>query len=430
MLSREENELLCRVGPGTPMGQMLRRYWIPATPTEGLEAGGAPRPVRLLGEDLIVFRAPEGTVGVLDEHCPHRGASLRLARNETCGLRCLYHGWKIDASGRIRETPPEPDEPRFRDRIRAVAYPCYEAGGLVWVYLGPPGTEPPRLTLAFTQLPSEQRMLTSVQSECNFVQSLEGVLDSAHSNYLHSGQIRPAAGNDTTVYQPGASVDLARPSQDGRPRLEVRDTDYGFRYAAIRIPTHDPDRMRYVRVTQFIAPFYTQVPAPPGTGWQHMFVPVDDENTMFHYVRFKTDGVALTDDERTAHQAWGGTTPGVDVDASFRKTRRRENAWLQDRAAMRAGSWSGITGTQNEDFAMAESMGAVYDRTKEHLGTSDVAVIRMRRLMLDAVRRFTAGDGPPLGLAAPVDYARIRAEEGMIPIGASWEALGAPPLTA
>ena len=199
------------------------------------------------------------------------------------------------------------------------------------------------------------------------MQALEGVLDSA-SNYLHSGQIRPASGTERTVYAAGkSSLDLDRPSNDGRPRIEVRDAPYGFRYAAIQHPTRNAETSRYVRVTHFIAPFSTVVPAPTGVGWQHMFVPVDDENTMFHYIRFKTDGIPIDADERAGHASWGGTATGVDVDANHRKTRGRWNGWLQDRDAMRRGSFSGITGVQNEDFAMSESMGPRYDRTKEHL---------------------------------------------------------------
>jgi phthalate 4,5-dioxygenase oxygenase subunit len=157
-----------------------------------------------------------------------------------------------------------------------------------------------------------------------------------------------------------------------------------------------------------------------------MWVPVDDENTMFQFVRYQTDGRPIGEAERVVHDRWSGTTPGVDVDAAHRKTRVRENNWLQDRAAMRGGNWSGITGVQNQDFAVTESMGARYDRSKEHLGTSDVAVIRMRRLMLDSVRTFNTGGTPPLGLAQPFDYAQIRAVEGMIPIDAAWELVGRP----
>jgi phthalate 4,5-dioxygenase oxygenase subunit len=420
MLSREENELLCRVGPDAPMGRMLRRYWIPALRSSDLVADGAPRRVRVLGEDLVAFRDSAGRAGLLDEHCPHRGASLVLARNEACGLRCLYHGWKIDVHGRVEETPPEPDELHFKDRVRAIAYPVYEAGGFVWAYLGPPGTEPPRCELEFTTLPESSVLIMTAREECNFIQCIEGVIDSAHSNYLHSKAIKPATGMATTVFA-NSVLDLDRPSNDGAPVIEAEDTDYGFRYAAIRIPTHDADRQRYVRVTLFAAPFHAFIPAPDGWGFMQMFVPIDDEHTLFHFVRYRFDG-PIDEDARARHLAWSGTQPGIDIDAEYRKTRTRANTWQQDRAAMRRGeSFSGITGVNNEDFAVQESMGPLYDRTKEHLGTSDVAVIRMRRLMLDAVRRFSSGAGPALGLERPVAYRDLRAVEQMVPLGAPWQ---------
>ena len=425
MLSREENELLTRVGPEAPMGRMLRRYWIPALQSAALAADGAPQRVRLVGEDLVAFRDTNGRVGLLDENCPHRGASLVLARNEACGLRCLYHGWKIDVDGRVLETPPEPDELNFKDRVRATAYPTYESGGFVWAYLGPPGTEPPRVHFEFATLPETHRMIATVQSECNFVQNLEGVIDSAHSNYLHSNAIKPAAGMEATVFSENQKFDLDRPSNDGKPRIEVQDTPYGFRYAGIRVPTRDPDTTKYVRVTLFVAPFYGIVAAPYGIGFLQMFVPMDDEHTMFHYVRYTFDE-PIDDDARARHHAWGGTRMGIDLDERYRKTRTRATNWLQDRAAMQRGeSYSGITGVNNEDFAVQESMGRVYDRSKEHLGTSDVAVIRMRRLMLDSVRRFTTDGTLPLGLREPVRYEKLRAEERTIPIDAPWQIIGA-----
>jgi phthalate 4,5-dioxygenase len=424
MLSREENELLCRVGPDAPMGKMLRRYWIPAVLGADLVADGAPRRVRVLGEDLVAFRDSAGRVGLLDENCPHRGASLVLARNEACGLRCLYHGWKLDVSGRVVETPPEPDELNFRDRVRALAYPTYEAGGFVWAYLGPAGNEPPHCDLEFTTLPLDHVLIMTAREECNFIQTIEGVIDSAHSNYLHSKAIKPATGMATTVFAHNV-LDLDRPSNDGAPIIEAQDTAYGFRYAAIRVPTHDADRSRYIRVTLFAAPFHAFIPAPDGWGFMQIFVPIDDEHTMFHFVRYRFDE-PIDADARQRHLTWSGTRKGVDVDDEYRKVRTKANAWGQDRAAMASGeSFSGITGVNNEDFAVQESMGPLYDRRKEHLGTSDVAVIRMRRLMLDSVRRFTETGAPPLGLDRPIPYHRLRAEEKMIPLGAPWQAVGA-----
>ena len=303
MLSREDNELICRVGPGTPMGAMLRRYWIPAIQSADLEADGAPKRIRLLGENLVAFRDSQGRVGVLDENCPHRGASLVLARNEDCGLRCLYHGWKIAADDTILETPPEPEELGFKDKIRAVAYPTYELGGFVWTYMGPPGLEPPRVDFEFAHVPETHRMITTVVTENNFIQGVEGVIDSAHSNYLHSNAIKPVTGPGASVFNARMNFDIDRPSRDGKPRIEVQDTAYGLRYAAIRVPTKDPDTSRYIRVTLWAAPFHCFVPAPPPVCFMQMFVPMDDETTMFHYVRYHYEGPPIDD---ASHEAVGG----------------------------------------------------------------------------------------------------------------------------
>jgi phthalate 4,5-dioxygenase oxygenase subunit len=416
MLSREENELLCRTGVQTPMGAMLRRYWIPALMSDELEAGGAPKRVRLLGENLVAFRDTLGRAGILDENCPHRGASLVLARNEECGLRCLYHGWKIDVTGRVLETPPEPDELNFKDKVRAPAFPVRESGGFVWTYLGPPGTEPALPDFEFTAVPAAQRNVMKVRLECNWVQGIEGVIDSAHTNYLHADGITPAANLATTAYTGGTSV--GRPSNDGKPRMELDDTAYGLRYAAIRKPLVDPDRQAYVRVTLFVAPFYGVFPAPAGWGFLQAFVPIDDGATMLYYVQHRYDGeIDAATRERNAARA--GMRPGIDFDAAYRKVQSRANTWLQDREMMRRDAFSGISGIQNQDMAVQESMGTLFDRTKEHLGTCDAAVIRMRRLMLESVRKFTEHGVTPLGLDAGVSYSTLRAEEMMVPLDSS-----------
>jgi phthalate 4,5-dioxygenase oxygenase subunit len=424
MLAREENELLCRVGNRTPMGQMMRRYWLPAVMSDELVADGAPKRVRLLGEDLVAFRDSRGAVGLLDEHCPHRGASLVLARNGDCGLRCLYHGWKFDVAGTVLETPPEPEEAGFKHRIRAPAYPVRESGGIVWAYLGPAGHEPPPMDFDWTALPASHRLIVKARIACNWVQPVEGVIDSAHANVLHADTFKPVAAAGESVYRADLIVD--RPSNDKRPRLDVEDAPYGFRYAAIRTPIVDPERQQYIRVTTFIAPIYSMFAAPKGWGSTQMFVPMDDENTMLYFVKYCYER-PIEEEARPMHHAWSGMRPGIDLDAEFRSTRNRDNHWLQDRAAMQRGeSFSGITGVQNEDAVVQESMGRLYDRTKEHLGTSDIAVIRMRRLMLDSVRRFSEGGEPPLGLREPVDYSRIVADERMIPLGAAWQHLCPP----
>jgi phthalate 4,5-dioxygenase oxygenase subunit len=423
MLTREENELLCRVGPDAPMGRMLRRYWIPAALSTELEAGGAPRRARLLGEDLVAFRGDDGVVGILDEHCPHRGASLVLARNEDCALRCIYHGWKIAPSGRVLETPPEPDEHGFAARVRAPAYPVHEAGGVVWTYLGPPGTEPPKMNFDWMSLPAEHRIIQKSREECNWLQCLEGVIDSAHSGFLHSNVIKAVPGERSII--PEDLGNTQRPSDDRAPRIEVENTAYGFRYGAIRRPMIDPESRDYVRVTLFIAPFFSFFPATPGWTNMQFFVPIDDEHTMFHFVQTRHDK-AIDDVTRTKRAKRSGLEIGVDLDEDYRKVRSRANNWLQDRPSMRAGSYTGMHGVNVEDIAVQESMGPMYDRRKEHLGASDIAVIRMRRIMLDGVRRFIDEGAPPVGLAEPVAYETLRADERMVPHGLSWQTETAP----
>lgn len=420
MLSHEENELLCRIGPDAPMGKLMRRYWIPALRSDELAPSSDPKRVRLLGEDLVAFRDRDGRIGLLDENCPHRGASLALARAEGCGLRCLYHGWLVAADGQVLETPPEPEEYGFKERVRALAYPVREAGGIVWAYLGPSGLEPPLPAFEFCSLPPENVLILKVRAECNYAQVIEGVIDSAHSNYLHADSIRPTASTSGSVYRSDLRVD--RPSYDGKPRIEVENTAYGFRYAAIRKPAVDPETKKFVRVTLWIAPFYGMFPAPQGWGNMQAMVPIDDGSTMFYYFKYRYDS-PIAADERKQHEKWSGFQPGVDVDpVTFEKRQSKANNWLQDRDRMRRGeTHTGIAGVNMEDIAVEESMGPIFDRTKEHLGASDVAVIRMRRLLIDAARALVERGEPPVGLREPFAFERLRAEEAMLPLDKPWE---------
>ena len=419
MLTHEDNELLTRVGAGTAMGQTMRRYWLPALLSTELVAGGDPSRVRLLGEDLVAFRDRDGTVGLLDENCPHRGASLVLGRAEGCGLRCLYHGWLIAADGSVLETPPEPDELGFKDRVRARSYPVREFGGVLWAYLGPAEFEPPLPEFEFGTLTVENVIRMKARIACNWAQVVEGVIDSAHSNFLHSNVIKPAR-TASSILDP--KLNIARPSNDLQPRLEVKNTKYGFRYAAIRKPIVEPELRKYVRTTLWMAPFYGMVPSAAGWGNLQAMVPIDDEHTMFYHFKYCYDA-AISSEERVRHEEWLGVRLGADIDpADFRPRKNRENNWLQDRAAMQRGeSWSGLTGVTIEDVAVEESMGPIFDRTKEHLGACDVAVIRMRRLMLDSARALAEHGTAPHGLQHPVDYRRLRAEEAILPLDQPWE---------
>jgi phthalate 4,5-dioxygenase oxygenase subunit len=231
--------------------------------------------------------------------------------------------------------------------------------------------------------------------------------------------IKPVPGEKTII--PEDQGNTQRPSDDLAPRIEVEDTPFGFRYAAIRRPLIDPEVRDYVRVTLFIAPFIALFPAANGWTSMQIFVPMDDEHTMFHFVQTRHDK-PIDDLTRTRRAKRSGMQLGIDLDPlTYRKIRHRENNWLQDRAAMNTGSFTGMHGVNNEDIAMQESMGPIYDRRKEHLGASDIAVIRMRRIMLDGVRRFVEEGAPPVGLSEPVDYTALRAVERMVPRGVRWQ---------
>ena len=392
------------------MGRMMRRYWLPAVLSSELIAG-TPKRVRLLGEHFVAYRGDDGVVGVLDELCPHRGASLVLARAEGCALRCLYHGWKIDRSGDVLEMPAEPEGTAFIAKARSAAYPVYESAGIVWTYLGEPGTEPPVPHFAYASVPESQRVNGKFRTDCNWVQSLEGAIDTAHSNYLHSDDILPPGTDPSSRW---AVQRTERPSLDGRPRIATEDTDYGFRYAALRRPLIDPEINQYVRVTHFVAPFTAIIPFGDLQNVQ-IFVPIDDEHTYQYDVKCSFSG--SLPDRVTVTNSIGPT------DGDFGTDRNRENNWGQDREAMKSFSFTGIKIIRNQDTAVQESMGPLYDRSKEHLGVSDTAIIRMRRRMLDSVRAFTEHGAAPLALDKAFDYGDIIAVEGMLPLDRPWQTL-------
>lgn len=417
-MTSEENERLCRIEPGAPMGAMLRRYWLPALMANELRPGGRPKRVRLLGENLVAFRSRDGALGLIGETCPHRGVSLSFASVEDCTLRCPYHGWKIDASGRVVDTPAEPETSTFKDKVRSRAYPLREYAGLLWAYLGPAELEPPMMSFEWAELPAEHRWIGKIREECNWSQCVDGILDSVHINYLHADAF--AFKDLATSEMDGGTFVL--PSNDGRPKIEVETMPYGFRYATIRKPLADPETTQHVRVTQFIAPIYTLVPPPANLILMQMFVPIDDASTMFYFVKARTDA-PMSDAERTIHEERSQMRPGLDMDANFRKFRTRENDWLQGEGdepfALR------VPGVAMQDMVVQESMGPVFDRSLEHLGASDAAVLRFRRLMLESVQRMTQQGEAPLGLREPIQYNAVRGEDRLLPRAAPWQSVGA-----
>jgi phthalate 4,5-dioxygenase oxygenase subunit len=417
MLSAEENDLLCRVEGNAPMGQIMRRHWLPACLSEEVaERDGAPVPVRLLGEDLVAFRDTDGKLGVVSAHCPHRRASLVLGRNEECGLRCLYHGWKVDVIGTILEMPSEPPDSRFKEKLKHLAYPVHEAAGLVWVFMGPAAEMPPFDPPVFQPTPGMKISIARIIVDCNWAQVLEGAIDSAHSSTLHSSDMVPAQVAGST-----ADGDAwLRPSTDKAPTLHVQRTPFGFRYAAIRRPIDNETTHMYVRTTLFIAPFTVQIPS---NNLYHMAiqqVPMDDTHTAFHFIAFGDGAVPAVD----AWRRFLGAEVGVDVDRRWRKIRTRDNDFLQDRAAMRDGSFTGIRGIPNQDIAMWETMGPIADRSQERLGASDAAILQFRRVMVEAARSFQAG-GPAIGRGDPyIPHSKLRSFEGVVRKTEDWRTLG------
>ena len=428
MLTREQNELLCRVEGNAPMGGIMRRHWLPLCLSEEIaERDGAPVRARLLGEDLVAFRASDGRLGVLGEYCLHRRASLAFGRNEACGLRCLYHGWKFDVEGNVVDMPSEAPGAAQRLGKKTRAYPVREAGGFAWIWMGPPQEmrefEPP----AWAPQPDIRYAIVKMWTECNWAQVLEGSIDSAHSSTLHSTNM-PAT---EEVYGSTATDEAwLRPSNDKAPRLQFEPTPYGFRYAAIRQPIRNAETHQYVRTTLFIAPFTVLIPPNNRYNLAQMLVPLDDVNTMFYWIAWHPDPAkGITQD---AWRKFCAAEVGVDLDANYRKKRTLANNYLQDREAMKRGDWTGIKGIPAQDMAMWESMGRITDRSEDHFGSSDLAVAQFRRMMVAAANKFAEG-GPAIGATAHTPYAKLASFEGVVPKSVDWRTLGVPadqPVTA
>jgi phenylpropionate dioxygenase-like ring-hydroxylating dioxygenase large terminal subunit len=411
MLSKEENDTLTRVGPGTIMGDLLRQYWLPFLYSWEVEPDGPPLRVRLLGEDLIVFRDTDGKLGLLGDHCAHRGASLFFGRNEECGLRCVYHGWKYDWAGNCVDMPNEPAESNFKNKITATAYRAAEQGGVVFAYMGPRQADPPGLPQFEWALLPENQVHHEYKAvyQCNWMQALEGDLDTAHVFFLHS-RLRP---DDTRV--PGAY------HPDRSPRLEIVDTDYGLMYGARRVES--PGQI-YWRTTQFLMPVHTVFPAfEDGVVPVHIWVPIDDDHSLIWGIRWNPTqeiperklligsaqaGVGLFQPERKA-TFYGNWWPAANM----------SNDFLVDRAVQRTQSFTGIPTIRLQDAAMTTSMGTIADRGTEHLGTTDTAIIRGRQRLLRAAKALRADGVTPPGVDQP-ELFKVRSCSAVLPEGVDW----------
>lgn len=371
MLSAKDNAYVTQVGAGTPMGNLFRRFWLPALLAEELpEADCPPVRLKLLGEDLVAFRTTSGQPAVLDTWCPHRNANLFWGRNEEDGLRCVYHGWKFNAEGACVDMPNEPPRSQFKEKIKQPAYRAVDKGGVIWVYMGPQELEPAIPELEWTLVPETQRNVSKRIQACNWLQNLEGEVDSSHANFLHAqlGPDRKPIRNDER-------------DEDLHPVFSVLETNYGLAICARR--DAGPDNY-YWRITPFMLPSYTIIPGTYGGNWTFTgAVPMDDTSMI---------GITAT---------WNPSQvvpkrPFVDVDANYFPIQNKGNDYLIDREAQKTASYTGIRGVRVQDMAVQEDQrGPISDRTTEHLGSSDTGVISTRRRLMAQARALADGVEPP-----------------------------------
>ena len=412
MLSKEDNELISQVGPGTPMGDLMRQYWIPFMPTTTLaEPDGKPQRVRLLGEELIAFRDTNGAVGLVAANCPHRGAPMYFARNEACGMRCVYHGWKFDTTGKCVDMPNEPEESNFKDKVRIKAYPTHEVNGLIWTYLGPRETPPDFPLWEVTTLPPENVYPPHIMmEECNWMQALEGDIDSSHIDWVHGRLHAEGTGRGTF-------------NQDKRPRLEVLPTEYGACYSACR--TYDEQGNQWHRITQWIMPFFTMIAAgDPTTVTLRAWVPLDDHYNMLISVRGRLDRPVTEQERQEGMDPFaafhGYVEPTSDPTTRWYTKANMHNDYLHDWTLQKEELVFGVPFVGNlQDRAMTEGMGWVYDRTNEHLGTTDAMVIYVRRRLIGDARALREQGTLP-GNVEDAKMARIRSASIVLPSGESW----------
>jgi phthalate 4,5-dioxygenase len=395
MVTREENELLCRVTGDAPMGKMLRQhYWLPAVLSARVRKGEAPVRVKLFGQNFVAFRGADGKVGFLDEACPHRGASLALARVEDCSLRCLFHGWKISSGGEVLDVPNEPNNPKeFAKTVRVKAYPAREGAGIVWVWLGE-GEAPPCCDFEWMDLPPEQVYAAGIELNANWLQGVEATIDSSHIALLHAS------------WTTNSATDFGATRENTAVSYEFDKTSYGFRAAALRSTA---DGSRIARITEFVMPYYGLI-APIFSGPNQdrtaiIAVPIDDENLIQWYIYYNPE--KPVDSWRRTQRAnqWpmAGGLPGD-----------KSNNWGQNRQIMDAGNNTGFFEIVIEDFVVMVSMGPIVDRSNEYLCSADQAIIRVRRQLLDEVKAFMAGKKPKSAQGETMSYRSIRAVGGRL----------------
>lgn len=412
MISQEENDVLTRTGRNTPCGELLRRYWQPAALAEELPPGGAPLKVTILGEDLVLFRDDQGRPGLLGLHCSHRGTDLSYGRIENGGLRCLYHGWLYDFCGTVMEQPGEAGGGAQRHRIRHRAYPCREAGGVIFTYMGP--GEPPLLpNYEFLGVPEEQRNVIKILYQCNYLQGNEGNIDPVHLSFLHQflGEAKVPL---QRVVQGSDATDNTLLGKDIAPAIEVELTDFGLRICSLRASVGD---QTYLRVTNFVMPNLAAFGGSTvSEGYSvHWHVPVDDTSHwkyVFMFSRERALAAALRDKSR------------AELSADYRLARNRANRYQQDRESMKSETFTGMGyNFQAHDAFATESQGAIQDRTGEHLVSSDKAIIAARKLLFNAINEVKQGRDPQHVVRDPQAnrFLHLQVFSEVIPASADWK---------
>lgn len=412
MLKREENERITRSGPGTPLGRLMRAYWQPAALVSEMSPERQVKPVRLLGEDLVLFRTPENGWALVGRFCAHRGVDLAFARHEDGGLRCLYHGWLYGPDGRCKEQPAEPAHSRFAEKVRIPSYPCVERNGIVFAYLGE-GDPPPLPGYDAFAAPDEYTFAFKGLWECNWLQGLEGGIDPSHVSFLHrflAEDPRETYGQQFSEVVEGTGQKLSKLVGDAyRPDIEVEDAEHGLRVYALRQLT---DEIKHVRITNLVFPNAFVVPFGNSKVFVQWHVPVDDENHYWYMIFY--DFAEPTDKETLLAQRLAEVSL-----PDYRPLRNRSNNWGYDPGEQRDLTYTGMGLDINvHDQWAVESMGRIQDRTTERLGVSDRAVTANRRKLLRAIDTFASGGTLPArgpGLTGPLAVDTIAPADG-------WEA--------
>jgi phthalate 4,5-dioxygenase oxygenase subunit len=415
------SETMTRVGPGTPMGDLMRQYWLPALASSELVADHEPVRLLLLGEKLVAFRDSSGRIGVMDQRCPHRVASLFFGRNEQDGIRCVYHGWKFDIAGNCVDMPNVPKGDEMKEKIKAKAYKAVERGGLVWVFMGDQAKAPPLPMLEAAMIPDGEASVRFVQRECNWLQALEGDIDTSHFGFLHAGSAEP---DDFQEDHP-----MRHTVTNRAPDYHVTDTEWGTSYGAYR---QEADGRMSWRVANFAFPFWTQAPNSDFftnvgvRGW----VPMDDTHTMVVMINWKKSPGAYTGIPLKNGKPIPGFAPSIDYLPNttdwygrWRPVARADNDYEIDRDAQRNNEiYTGIRMVFMQDQAVTESMGPITDHAWEHLVPSDQMVARTRRRVLRAAQALRESGTLPPGVSNPEVMWRARSGSFHTPAEMDWQA--------